>query len=197
MLNISFLSEILNLGAFVYIIAVSLIWLEARYQFWSLVRIKCFLYIIYHSSKSLHSGIYYHFRFSIVLLCWYELSCLGWKTLENKWYYLQLLSRQKQSSNWKQTKILTCGDWLLYVEYRSQLAESKQGSFLYRKMQMQACEKCNYYENKNRSSGSCRVNPPIVVKDDNKAVWPVVTVNDWCGRFENKAGWTHTNFRSA
>ncbi len=52
---------------------------------------------------------------------------------------------------------------------------------------MQACEKCNYYENKNRSSGSCRVNPPIVVKDDNKAVWPVVTVDDWCGRFENKA----------
>ncbi len=52
---------------------------------------------------------------------------------------------------------------------------------------MQTCEKCNFYENQNQSSGSCRVNPPIVLKDDNKAVWPVVTVEDWCGRFENKA----------
>ena len=62
---------------------------------------------------------------------------------------------------------------------------------------MQACEKCNFYENQNRSSGSCRVNPPIVLKDDNKAVWPVVTVDDWCGRFENKAAWTYANFQSA
>ena len=52
---------------------------------------------------------------------------------------------------------------------------------------MQACEKCNFYENQNQSSGSCRVNPPIVLKDDSKAVWPIVTVEDWCGRFENKA----------
>ena len=52
---------------------------------------------------------------------------------------------------------------------------------------MQACEKCNFYENRNQSSGSCRVNPPIVLKDDNKAVGPIVTVEDWCGRFENKA----------
>ena len=60
-------------------------------------------------------------------------------------------------------------------------------NFFYRMMFMQACEKCNFYENQNQSSGSCRVNPPIVLKDDNKAVWPVVTVEDWCGRFENKA----------
>ena len=64
---------------------------------------------------------------------------------------------------------------------------ASQGQFSYRMMFMQACEKCNFYENRNQSSGSCRVNPPIVLKDDNKAVWPVVTVEDWCGRFENKA----------
>tara|TARA_B100001093_G_scaffold88512_1_gene80492 strand:- start:462 stop:632 length:171 start_codon:yes stop_codon:yes gene_type:complete len=52
---------------------------------------------------------------------------------------------------------------------------------------MQACQKCNFYENQNQLSGSCRVNPPIVLKEDNKAVWPVVTVEDWCGRFEKKA----------
>ena len=51
---------------------------------------------------------------------------------------------------------------------------------------MQACQKCNFYENQNQVSGSCRVNPPIVLKEDNKAVWPVVTVEDWCGRFEMK-----------
>ena len=64
---------------------------------------------------------------------------------------------------------------------------ASQGQVLYRMLFMQACEKCNFYENRNQSSGSCRVNPPIVLKDDNKAVWPVVTVEDWCGRFENKA----------
>ena len=64
---------------------------------------------------------------------------------------------------------------------------ASQGQFFCRMMFMQACEKCNFYENRNQSSGSCRVNPPIVLKDDNKAVWPVVTVEDWCGRFENKA----------
>ena len=37
---------------------------------------------------------------------------------------------------------------------------------------MQACEKCNFYENQNKVSGSCRVNPPIVLQSDNKAVWP-------------------------
>ena len=36
-------------------------------------------------------------------------------------------------------------------------------------MFMQACEKCNFYENQNQTSGSCRVNTPIVLKDDNKA----------------------------
>ena len=51
---------------------------------------------------------------------------------------------------------------------------------------MQACANCNFYENQNQSSGSCRVNPPNVTKDDNKAVWPIVTVEDWCGRFEDK-----------
>ena len=64
---------------------------------------------------------------------------------------------------------------------------ASQGQFFYRMMFMQACEKCNFYENRNQSSGSCRVNPPIVLKDDNKAVWPVVTVEDWWGRFESKA----------
>ena len=52
---------------------------------------------------------------------------------------------------------------------------------------MQVCEKCNFYENQNQLSGACRVNPPIVLEADNKAVWPVVTVEDWCGRFEKKA----------
>ena len=64
---------------------------------------------------------------------------------------------------------------------------ASQGQFLCRMMFMQACEKCSFYENQNQSSGSCRVNPPIVLKGDNKAVWPVVTVEDWCGRFKDKA----------
>ena len=53
---------------------------------------------------------------------------------------------------------------------------------------MQACAKCNFYENQNQSSGSCRVNPPNVIEDNYKAVWPIVTVEDWCGRFEEKVG---------
>ena len=52
---------------------------------------------------------------------------------------------------------------------------------------MQACANCNFYENQNQSSGSCRVNPPNVIEDNYKAVWPIVTVEDWCGRFEEKA----------
>ena len=64
---------------------------------------------------------------------------------------------------------------------------NRKSGFFYRMILMQACQKCNFYENQNQVSGSCRVNPPIVLKEDNKAVWPVVTVEDWCGRFEMKA----------
>lgn len=64
---------------------------------------------------------------------------------------------------------------------------TRKSGFFYRMILMQACQKCNFYENQNQLSGSCRVNPPIVLKEDNKAVWPVVTVEDWCGRFEKKA----------
>ncbi|MBU92080.1 MAG: hypothetical protein CML88_00930 [Rhodobiaceae bacterium] len=52
---------------------------------------------------------------------------------------------------------------------------------------MQACANCNFFDNQNQYSGSCRINPPSFLKEDNKAVWPTVKVEDWCGRFEDKA----------
>ena len=55
------------------------------------------------------------------------------------------------------------------------------------------CESCAYFEQTDaiekvvsKSAGLCRYNPPLIMETMAPvAQWPVVQVNDWCGKFSN------------
>lgn len=55
------------------------------------------------------------------------------------------------------------------------------------------CKACAYFEDHaakagSRDAGFCHFNPPIPQAEPNKhALWPVVTADDWCSRFESQA----------
>ena len=80
-------------------------------------------------------------------------------------------------------------EWSLRIIYtKRNLASIAQARVIFLKViLMQACANCNFFDNQNQYSGSCRINPPSFLKEDNKAVWPTVKIEDWCGRFEDKA----------
>lgn len=54
-----------------------------------------------------------------------------------------------------------------------------------------ACNSCAFYEDHAANSeaelanaGLCRANPPVTQKDaDSRGFWPVVSNDDWCGKF--------------
>lgn len=53
------------------------------------------------------------------------------------------------------------------------------------------CKACAFYEDhkantvaKIDDAGLCRVNPPVNQNEPNsRGLWPVVSSNDWCGKF--------------
>lgn len=46
-----------------------------------------------------------------------------------------------------------------------------------------ACATCIYFDSFAHDRGVCRVHPPVVNAMDNRAVWPVVGLTDWCGEY--------------
>lgn len=44
------------------------------------------------------------------------------------------------------------------------------------------CETCQHFSSINATDGLCRVNPPAI-GNDGRAVWPVVLVDDQCGKY--------------
>ena len=56
------------------------------------------------------------------------------------------------------------------------------------------CKVCAFYEDHIGNShdvenaGLCRSNPPVSQPEaDQRGLWPVVSADDWCGRFEAQA----------
>ena len=48
------------------------------------------------------------------------------------------------------------------------------------------CEDCQFFQDPN----TCRINPPVVIaagETVHHRMWPVVTPDDWCGRFVGKS----------
>ena len=53
------------------------------------------------------------------------------------------------------------------------------------------CKACNYFEQSDAiervatgKAGLCRYNPPLIIENMTPvAQWPVVQVEDWCGKF--------------
>ncbi|MFV0335531.1 MAG: hypothetical protein ACK5JR_15845 [Tropicimonas sp.] len=53
-----------------------------------------------------------------------------------------------------------------------------------------ACKACAFFEAaeaKPAKTGLCHFNPPLPA-DDKRALWPTVSAEDWCARFEAEAG---------
>ena len=55
------------------------------------------------------------------------------------------------------------------------------------------CKECSFYETtkeiksrENSNVGLCRYNPPSIMEPLSPiAKWPIVSDNDWCGKFQN------------
>ncbi|MEM8776532.1 MAG: hypothetical protein AAGF53_15970 [Pseudomonadota bacterium] len=48
------------------------------------------------------------------------------------------------------------------------------------------CKACAFFADHvggSETAGKCHANPPMP-SGDNRAVWPTVSADDWCGRFE-------------
>ncbi|MEL6376019.1 MAG: hypothetical protein AAFQ04_02335 [Pseudomonadota bacterium] len=48
------------------------------------------------------------------------------------------------------------------------------------------CKACAFYAdhaNTSTDNGLCHANPPTP-DGENRAIWPTVSADDWCGRFE-------------
>ena len=69
----------------------------------------------------------------------------------------------------------------MLVKNRSNMNKSKK------------CEVCNFFERTDAIErvaagrvGLCRYNPPLIMENMSPvAQWPVVNVEDWCGKFAN------------
>jgi len=60
------------------------------------------------------------------------------------------------------------------------------------------CASCVFFDDHHGNSGAtsadgglCRYNPPVTQPEPNgRGLWPVVTLNDWCGHFTAPHGQT-------
>ena len=53
--------------------------------------------------------------------------------------------------------------------------------------QKPSCERCKFYQEGAKFSGTCRINPPTVFKGEISSYshWPPIdSADDWCGKFE-------------
>ena len=46
------------------------------------------------------------------------------------------------------------------------------------------CGDCDFWNYAGKDNGSCRLNPPVIVHENDYARWPVTDKDSWCGQFQ-------------